>query len=675
VIAQALQGCPDENRLVALIEGRLGDDDVSTLEQHVDGCRDCQTVLDELGAVLSPAEPAPAAGASIGRYRVLEPLGAGAMGVVYAAWDPQLRRKVALKLLRPDLALGVDVSAARARLLREARLLASLSHPNIVAVYDAGAHGDDVFMAVELVEGQPLHLWLAEAAPGVEEALDVYLQAARGLAAAHRAGLVHRDVKPANMMLGDDGRVRVTDFGLAAAVVPSETSTVGRHGQSETSLQTASGVVVGTPAYMAPEQWSGGRAGPRADQYSFCVALAEALTGERPTAGATVDDLAEAAERHGRSAPPALLRVVARGLLARPRDRHPDMDAIAQLLEPLLKRRVGGAPAPASRRRAPPRWSWLLAAAVGAGLALTGVRLASRPNPPRADMAEPRPLVELEQPSAPEATPGSPVQDPVDGESPLDPETADSVVGGPAVAAPSPAPPPDAPHAADAPPRPAAEPGEDPARPFEIPNALTGARRAADIGDGKTCLAELASLAQTNPAVAARSDVQRMHAQCEMFAGNCAAGRKRLAGMLKSGYQGEELERAIDAQVPEKCRRVPAAAVGSEEWQRKVQALQALLARAKTASDAKDAAACRAVETETRALADREKMMGDPNLKGMVHSTLRMVEICLAPTDCASARRAFETSYRSYYPELMTPEEYDAWLEKAFLEQHPHCKK
>src|SRR5580692_182497 len=161
-------------------------------------------------------EPGPGAlerGAAIGRYTILAPVGTGGVGEVFAAYDPELDRKVALKLLRAH-GDASDVRA-QARLLREAKAMARLSHPNVVAVHDVGAFGARVFVAMEFVDGLSLKDWLADAARTRAEILGVFLAAARGLAAAHAAGLVHRDFKPGNVMVGRDGSVRVMDFGLA----------------------------------------------------------------------------------------------------------------------------------------------------------------------------------------------------------------------------------------------------------------------------------------------------------------------------------------------------------------------------------------------------------------------------------------------------------------------------
>src|SRR5262245_38729127 len=153
-------------------------------------------------------------GAAVGRYVILDRLGTGGMGVVYSAYDPELDRKVALKLLRPDRG-PFSGEAGRLRLLREAQAIARLSHPNVIAVYDTGSFGDQVFVAMEFVEGWTLRQWLEEKRPAWREVLARFVLAGRGLAAAHAVGLVHRDFKPENVLLGKDGRVRVADFGIA----------------------------------------------------------------------------------------------------------------------------------------------------------------------------------------------------------------------------------------------------------------------------------------------------------------------------------------------------------------------------------------------------------------------------------------------------------------------------
>ena len=211
--------CPDENTLSAMLEGSLDAAARAQVLEHVDGCNACREavadwVCEDTGAddPLHPVRLAP--GAMLGRYTVLRILGAGATGVVYAAHDPELNRNVALKVLRTDV-FEHPSEERRARLLREAQALARLSHPHVITVYEVGAIGAAVFIAMELVEGGTLRSWLADGRRSAREVLDVFLQAGEGLAAAHSAGLVHRDFKPDNVLLGAEGRVRVTDFGLA----------------------------------------------------------------------------------------------------------------------------------------------------------------------------------------------------------------------------------------------------------------------------------------------------------------------------------------------------------------------------------------------------------------------------------------------------------------------------
>lgn len=298
----------------------------------------------------------------MGRYVVLERIGAGGMGVVYAAYDPELDRKVALKLLRPDRT-GAAAEEHRRRLQREAQAIARLSHPNVVGVFDAGTLGDQVFVAMEFVEGRTLREWLREEKRSWREIVEVFLAAGRGLAAAHDAGLVHRDFKPDNVLLGGDGRVKVADFGLARPVGEADPGggedalleSPGSRGLLATPL-TEWGVAMGTPAYMAPEQLRGQRADARSDQFSFCVALWEALYGQKPFAGEGLREMLDAERRGEIVEPPAgtgvparILPVLRRGLAASPEARYPGM---AELLQEL------------ARDRGVVRRRWLAAAAV-----------------------------------------------------------------------------------------------------------------------------------------------------------------------------------------------------------------------------------------------------------------------------------------------------------------------
>ncbi|MEO1367660.1 MAG: protein kinase, partial [Acidobacteriota bacterium] len=227
-------------------------------------------------------------GESVGRLLVLDLLGRGGMGEVYGAYDPDLDRLVAVKLLQPRG--GDRGGAGRRRLMREAQALARLNHPNVITAYDVGAVGDRVFLSMEYVEGETLHAWLGRS-PSRREIVAAFVRAGRGLAAAHAAGLVHRDFKPGNVMVAKDGRVLVLDFGLArarddAAAPVGEGPVVDVGAWSPGSPPpsgvfehplTAAGAAPGTPAYMAPEQARGEVATAASDQFSFCVALYRAL--------------------------------------------------------------------------------------------------------------------------------------------------------------------------------------------------------------------------------------------------------------------------------------------------------------------------------------------------------------------------------------------------------------
>ncbi|WP_428265086.1 tetratricopeptide repeat protein [Haliangium sp.] len=295
-----------------------------------------------------------AQGDELGRYRIEAQLGAGGMGVVYRAYDPDLDRAVALKLVR-IMYPGLAGERARTRLVREAQALARVSHPNVIAVYDVGTHGTDVFVATELVEGVTLREWLQRhCGASWRDRLDLLLAAGRGLSAAHRAGLVHRDVKPENIMVGDDGRVRVLDFGLARAAAgsvdraadtapdeqPSATPDGASPRPSLLSHQlTREGALVGTPAYMAPEQHLGEPADARADQFSFCVVAFHTLYGLRPfdsndlralRAAVVAGELAPAPSPT--PVPRAIYDLLARGLARLPEHRFPSMEALLDAL-------------------------------------------------------------------------------------------------------------------------------------------------------------------------------------------------------------------------------------------------------------------------------------------------------------------------------------------------------
>jgi tetratricopeptide (TPR) repeat protein/predicted Ser/Thr protein kinase len=347
---------------------------------------------------VTPPDPLPNAhiidrGETVGRFVLIGLLGRGGMGEVYAAYDPELDRKVAVKILRGRSADG------EARLMREAQAIAKLQHPNVVVVYDVGHFRDTVFIAMEFIDGHTLGYWMnAERRPW-REVLRLFQAAGRGLEAAHGLGMVHRDFKPDNVMLTRDGQVRVMDFGLArqmgdgdgqgadagadeAAAAPADDVDPDATmplptGARPVSLQssgrylelklTQTGVQIGTPAYMAPEQFSAKRSDARSDQFSFCVALYEALYGERPFAGDTMIALMTSVlEGRVRPAPEKarvpgwIRRVLLRGLATDPQARYPSMKALLEALDQ----------DPSARRR-----TWALAA--GAAIVVAGVGFAA----------------------------------------------------------------------------------------------------------------------------------------------------------------------------------------------------------------------------------------------------------------------------------------------------------
>jgi tetratricopeptide (TPR) repeat protein len=381
--------CIDEARLLLLMEGALASEEVGEVNTHLDGCRACRELAAALARMESakPSDEEPVSletritrGTSIGRYLVLELLGMGAMGTVYAAFDPELERKVALKLLHPE-----DITEqAKQRLVQEARAAARLTHPHVVAVHDVGAWNGQVFITMELVDGETLRRWQRPPRPW-RDVLSAYLHAGQGLLAAHEAGLVHRDFKPDNVLVDRTGRVRVTDFGLArpveraspTSVKPLEGAVPDASGASPLGTGpatlsarnfTRTGALVGTPAYMSPEQLRGQPVDARSDQFGFCVALHEALYGEPPFHGSTMDEL-RAAVLAGQVRPPPrgsevpewLRRALLRGLSVDPAHRFP---SLKELLAELGRERGW-------KRRAP-----LLAAAVLAPTLAASVALA-----------------------------------------------------------------------------------------------------------------------------------------------------------------------------------------------------------------------------------------------------------------------------------------------------------
>ena len=319
----------------------------------------------------TPSDDAPtlSIGSRLDRYVVLGRLGAGGMGEVYSGYDEELDRRVALKITRSQV-LGESERPARMR--REAQALARLSHPNVVQIHDVGVLDGQLFIAMEHVKGETLRDWQARVDPRVpaqrQAILDMYAQAGRGLAAAHEVGIVHRDFKPSNVVVGIDGRARVLDFGLAdrSDAAPEIGLVAAGEGEDRDSELTATGSILGTPAYMAPEQFRGAKSDERTDVFAFSVALHEALHGESPFGGDTLESR-RAAVVEGRRREPLsttipewLQAVLARGLALEPADRYPRM---AMMLAAL-------ADDPIARRSRRLRWLGLGVATLAVGAAL-----------------------------------------------------------------------------------------------------------------------------------------------------------------------------------------------------------------------------------------------------------------------------------------------------------------
>jgi tetratricopeptide (TPR) repeat protein len=367
--------CPTEDQIVALIEQRLDSTVLAAFHEHVDQCPLCQPLITELARASDEAS-LPVQCETVSKYVLQGLLGQGGMGVVYAAHDPDLNRPVAIKLLHTESEHAA--APLRQRLLREAQAMARLSHPNVVSVYEVGLSGDQVFIAMELVDGRTLRRWLAEDSADWRTIIAAYRQAGQALAAAHAVGIVHRDFKPDNVLIDRNGRVRVADFGLARASTDGEESQTERKSDAVASTAAAgkltrTGSLIGTPAYMAPEQHLGKAADAAADQFSFCVSLYEALWQQPPFAGQTLAELAHSVIGGQLREPPRsarvpiwVYRVLAKGLHANLRDRYSSMDAILAALD---------------RDPARVRRKWLAGASL---FALVAAAVAGVVRPPRA---------------------------------------------------------------------------------------------------------------------------------------------------------------------------------------------------------------------------------------------------------------------------------------------------
>ncbi|MEM6989053.1 MAG: serine/threonine-protein kinase [Myxococcota bacterium] len=319
-----------EQTIVAWLERRLGGPERALAEQHVHGCGRCRRLLAAVTRAIDDEQPPPRQGARVGPYVLEAELGAGAMGTVFRAKDPRLGRRVALKIVHHP-----GISRRRVRL--EGRTLARLNHPAVVTVLGSGDSALGPWLAMELVDGWTLRGWVEARRPSRRARAEALLEAAAGLQAIHEAGVVHGDLKPGNILVSRDGRVRVADFGLASIAREARSSP-----GSASPEEDAPG---GTPAYMAPEVLGGAPSSPLADQFAFCVTAWEVLTGERPFGAASRSQLIAAVEAGSvrapaRPLPPRWGATLRRGLRADPRGRFPGMRALVDRLRAARRRRL-----------------------------------------------------------------------------------------------------------------------------------------------------------------------------------------------------------------------------------------------------------------------------------------------------------------------------------------------
>ncbi len=372
-----LTACLSDDSLARLVAGEVEGESRARIDRHLAGCAKCRAVIGAYGRRFTERASSPEAmwpsteidvGERIGRFEVRARLGAGGMGVVYRAHDPELDRDVALKLLRDNTNTPAELEA---RHRREAQAMAKLSHPNVVTVYDVGVDQGRVFIASEYIQGVTLQQWLEARARSWPEIVDCFIEAGRGLWAAHQAGVVHRDFKPSNVMVGDEGRICVVDFGLArsGSWALSETPTLESSSDSdlEATALTRTGAILGTPAYLAPECVEGQSVTQAADQFSFCVALYRAVHGVAPFGIGSLDDRQQRIRRARFSPGPRrvanwLERALRRGMAFRPEDRHA---SLAVLLDQLQAGRRRG-----RRTLVLGSWTLALAAALGIGYAV-----------------------------------------------------------------------------------------------------------------------------------------------------------------------------------------------------------------------------------------------------------------------------------------------------------------
>lgn len=380
--------CLTDDEVFAIVSGSSVDTLIGQAMLHADRCRSCRVLLAE--ETKAARSECPERLPRLGRYALRGVLGAGAAGLVYEAFDENLGRRVAFKVVRPRQGGAAEIP----RLQREARAMARLWHPNVVAVFDAGDYEGGVFIAMELVEGSTLSQWLTAEPRSWIDVVRMFIAAGHGLVAAHEAGLVHRDFKADNVLVGKDGRPRVTDFGLARASSGQEDGGREIHAAAPTvpiqtallTLTEADGGLAGTPAFMAPEQLRGTRADAATDQFNFCASLYAALYGALPFGAPGTEDRESFAARvlGGHLQPPPqrsevpdrVFRVLARGLQVQRSARFESMATLLTALEGTL---------PPARRRLPKATLGVIAAAAATVVMLVGGaarKMVPAPQPP-----------------------------------------------------------------------------------------------------------------------------------------------------------------------------------------------------------------------------------------------------------------------------------------------------
>ena len=501
--------CPSDKVFTRLLEGTLSEAELQAVQAHGDGCPACGRTLAELARTMTPGQ-----GDWLGeRFQLLEPLGIGGMGVVYTAFDTKLQRKVAVKRLR-ELAAVASADRRRARFLREAQLLASLSHPNVLTVHDVGGVDPELYVVMELVDGAPISRWLSETRPGWRAIIDVYLQAGRGLVAAHQLGIVHRDIKPDNILVAKSGRVLVGDFGLAGLagnLTPAhEPSPSLAPSAAAPGSLTQTGTVLGTPAYMSPEQHDGKPGDALSDQFSFAVSLYESLHGRRPFAGRSASEIA-AATRSGQLAPGgdgvprAIDRVLSTALQPDPGRRYASTEDLLAALERAHEKR--------------PVAAWVTGVVVLLAAGAVGARVWTHhpptPTPPATIAAKTTPPATASQLPKPPAPPGSP-------------STAAGAAAASEVKPPGDSDPPKHRRQLAQADTEAPAPAQGPA-PVDPKAILDRADKLVEKRDGKACLAALAELHDVPAELTGRA--QELRGDCEMLAGHCEEGRKILQPM------------------------------------------------------------------------------------------------------------------------------------------------